>query len=363
VTPRPGEPDRLAGGGEPVCPGQPAGHRQRGERPDPVQPRGQHPGAGQVPGGIKQLMPDHVHPGLQRLDHLQRGGHLQLPGRGQMGRGSPQRGYPLPGAQRSRAQGRGALVEQHRVDALHPGGVLAAQIMVGLQQRPAFQDVPGRDPALRQPALGQQHPQMPRVGLAGLGVPLAAARGSGAGRLGQVRRGAGRGQLLADIPPPGAPLDCERDVLPAGEPGQPGPQVRPVSRGDLAAPHLPGLGVEVVEGDLLPMNIQPAYDGHRDLLKLRKGRTRPMRIAYAVHRDARLSWGGLPASGRGLSSARPDACHLIVRCGFPSDRGTSQSRPGKIVLCSAYELFAVGAGIRGDPGGPGGNASSASIHD
>jgi hypothetical protein len=38
-----------------------------------------------------------------------------------------------------------------------------------------------------------------------------------------------------------------------------------------------------------------------------------MRIAYAVYRDARLSWGGLPAPGRGLSSVRPDACHLILR--------------------------------------------------
>jgi hypothetical protein len=55
----------------------------------------------------------------------------------------------------------------------------------------------GRDPALRQPALGQQHPQVPRVGLAGLGVPLAAAGERGVGRLGQMRRGAGRGQLLS----------------------------------------------------------------------------------------------------------------------------------------------------------------------
>ena len=68
---------------------------------------------------------------------------------------------------------------------------------------------------------------------------------------------------------------------------------------------------QVVEGDLLPVDIQPAYDGHRDLLKLPVGRTRPMRIAYAVNRDARLSWGGLPAPGRDLSSVRPDACHLI----------------------------------------------------
>ena len=36
-----------------------------------------------------------------------------------------------------------------------------------------------------------------------------------------------------------------------------------------------------------------------------------MRIAYAVNPDARLSWGGLPAPGRDLSSVRPDACHLI----------------------------------------------------
>src|SRR5438034_2257017 len=37
----------------------------------------------------------------------------------------------------------------------------------------------------------------------------------------------------------------------------------------------------------------------------------PQRIAYAVHPDARLSWGGLPAPAATFSSARPDACHLI----------------------------------------------------
>ena len=40
--------------------------------------------------------------------------------------------------------------------------------------------------------------------------------------------------------------------------------------------------------------------------------TPPMRIAYAVNPDARLSWGGLPAPGRDLSSVRPDACHLMA---------------------------------------------------
>jgi len=165
------------------------------------------------------------------------------------------------------------------VDPLRPGSALAAQVVVQLQHRPALQDVPGRDPALRQPGLGQQHPQVPRVGLIGLGVPLAAAGERGVGRLGQMRRDPRRGQFLSDIPPARAPFQGERHVLAAGEPRQPGPQVRPVRRADLAAPHLPGLGVEVVEGDLLPVNIQPAYDRHRDLLKLRRGAgTRPMRI-------------------------------------------------------------------------------------
>ena len=159
------------------------------------------------------------------------------------------------------------------MDPLRPGGVLGPQVVVQLQQGPALQDAAGRDPALRQPALGQQHPQVAAVGLVGLGVPLAAAGERGVGRLGQMRRDPGRGQLLGGVPPPGTSLDRERGILAASEPRQPGPQVLPVSRGDLAAAHLPGLGVEVVEGDLLPVDIQPAYDGHRDLLKLRKGRT------------------------------------------------------------------------------------------
>jgi len=154
---------------------------------------------------------------------------------------------------------------------------------------------------------------VPAVGLVGLGVPLAAAGERGVGWLGQMRRDADRGQLLGDIPPPGASLDRERDVIAAGEPGQPGPQVLPVGRGDLAALHLPGAGVEVVERDLLSVDIQPAYDGHRDLLKLRRGAgTRPVRIAYAINRDASELGRSLRHPAADLSSVRPDACHLIV---------------------------------------------------
>jgi hypothetical protein len=116
---------------------------------------------------------------------------------------------------------------------------------------------------------------VPRVGLAGLGVPLAAAGESGVSRLGDMRRHTGRGQLLRDVPPAGASLQRERDVVAAGEPHQPGPQVRPVGRGDLAALHLPGRGVQIVERELLPVDVEPAYDGHRDLLKLQRGISTP----------------------------------------------------------------------------------------
>jgi hypothetical protein len=73
----------------------------------------------------------------------------------------------------------------------------------------------------------------------GLGVPLPPAPCRGVGRLGQMRRDPGRGQLLGHIPPARAPLHRERHVLPAGEPRQPRTQMRPVSRGDLTAPDLP----------------------------------------------------------------------------------------------------------------------------
>jgi hypothetical protein len=197
-----------------------------------------------VPGRVQQLIPYLVQPGVQEIDHLQGGGDLQLPGRRQVSRRcGAQPGHPPLGPQHALAQHQGALVEQHRVDPLRPGGALAAQVVVQLQQRPALQDVPGRDPAFRQPALGQQHPQVPRVGLIGLGVPLAAAGERGIGRLGQMRRDPGSGQLLGHIPPARAPLQRERHVLAAGEPHQPGAQVLPVGRGDLAAAYLPGLGV------------------------------------------------------------------------------------------------------------------------
>jgi hypothetical protein len=133
----------------------------------------------------------------------------------------------------------------------------------------------GGTPAIRQPALGQQLPEVPRIGLVGLGMPLAAPGEGSVSGLGDVRRDAGRGQLPGHVPPAGAPLQRERDVVAAGEPRQPGTQVRAVGRGDLAPLHLPGLSVQVAGRELLPVDVEPACDGHRDLLKLQRGLSTP----------------------------------------------------------------------------------------
>ena len=111
---------------------------------------------------------------------------------------------------------------------------------------------------------------MPRIGPVGLGAPFAAPQRGRVGRLGQMRHHPGPGQFLDHIPPPGTPLHRELDIVP---PGEPPPATRPAAAGPHGAiwpaRHLPGLGVEIVERDLLPVDVEPSYDGHWDLLKLR----------------------------------------------------------------------------------------------
>jgi hypothetical protein len=165
----------------------------------------------------------------------------------------------LDGAQSARAQILAALVEQHRVDPLHPGGVFPAQGVVELQQRSILQHLCRRDVALRQPLFGQQGADRLRVRPVGLGPPRATTPGRGVGRLGQVRGHPGALQLLDQVPPSGARLGRERDIVAAGEPVQPCRQPSPISRDDLTALHLAGDCVEMVEGDLLSGHIEPAY--------------------------------------------------------------------------------------------------------
>ena len=129
-----------------------------------------------------------------------------------------------------------------------------------LQQRPALQDVRRRDPALRQPALGQQLPQVPGVGLVGLGVPLAAARRTRCRPARPTcardpgRRPAPRRHTATRCTPPAR---TRRRAPPANRASQ----ARRCSRSAGAIwPRCtsPVDGVEIVEGDLLPVYLQPS---------------------------------------------------------------------------------------------------------
>jgi hypothetical protein len=96
---------------------------------------------------------------------------------------------------------------------------------------------------------------------------LRPARGPGLGRLGQVGLDAGGLQLFHHKAPAGGRLQGDGD-RPPSEPAQPLAQPDAGHRSDLAARDFAGLGVQAVKGDLVPMHVESAYDGHGDLLAL-----------------------------------------------------------------------------------------------
>src|SRR5262249_8142497 len=85
-----------------------------------------------------------------------------------------------------------------------------------------------------------------------------------------------------------------------------------------AALDLPSRGVQVVEGDLLPVDIQPAYDGHRDLLTLPRASKRPHANLVTQPMLKRLSWGGPP---RKSLSGKAIACRLTALTAPGADAG------------------------------------------
>jgi hypothetical protein len=111
---------------------------------------------------------------------------------------------------------------------------------------------------------------VPGVGAVGFRAPLRAAGGRGVGRLGQMRLHPSTLQLLHDEPPAGAGLDRERRRRSGGVGLEPAAQQHPVRRGDPAPPGLAAALIQVVEGDLPPVDVQSAYDPHRGLLKLQQ---------------------------------------------------------------------------------------------
>jgi hypothetical protein len=85
-----------------------------------------------------------------------------------------------------------------------------------------------------------------------------------------MRRTTRRRELLDHIPPPGAALHRHLRIAVRAMLAQPAPQRRAGCRPDLTAAHQPGIGIHIIERDLLPMHVKPAYHRHRDLLKLPK---------------------------------------------------------------------------------------------
>jgi hypothetical protein len=93
-------------------------------------------------------------------------------------------------------------------------------------------------------------------------MPLTAAQRRRVGRLGQVCAHPGTGQFLSDITPPGASLECQMHLAPLSQvPFQPVGHMRPIRRRDPAPLNLTSVGVDTVESDLLPMNVQSSYEG------------------------------------------------------------------------------------------------------
>jgi hypothetical protein len=127
-----------------------------------------------------------------------------------------------------------------------------------------LRDVLGRDPRLRQAAVGEQFAQPARVLAIGLGAPLAPAQRARLHRLGQARHRAGSHERVTHEQPTGARLHRDID-LPAAQALHPA-RHRRRRRLDPTTHHLTRLGVQRVKGDLRSMHVKPGYDRHRGLL-------------------------------------------------------------------------------------------------
>src|SRR5215208_742682 len=157
------------------------------------------------------------------------------------------------------------VMEELGVNALEVGATLLDHAVAHPHERPDLLDVLGWDPRLRQPVDDEQLPEMFGGEPIGLGPLLASPQNPGVRWLRQVRITARSLKLLDDVAPAGCRLQSEGG-LPAteafGELLQPRAQVLAVSRADLAPVALAGLDLYVVEGDLLPMHVESAYNVH-----------------------------------------------------------------------------------------------------
>jgi hypothetical protein len=247
---------RLAGRAETAGVAQlgPDDHRQQG--PDAVV-GGEGTTAGLASAEAGELSPKGFDELLQVVDHGQASGDdLSAGGRdvGSLNEG------PALGAEHG-GLGRGAVVEQHGVDAQLPHVTFVREGPIQTSPGSRIGHVGGRDPRLGQAVLAEQFAQVASIGPVRLGPALLASQGSDVGRLGQVSLDTGALELLDHKAPTGAAFHCESGLV-ALEARQPLPQALTGGRSDPASLDLAGLGVEIVESDLPAMHVKSTYDRH-----------------------------------------------------------------------------------------------------
>jgi 23S rRNA A2030 N6-methylase RlmJ len=162
-----------------------------------------------------------------------------------------------------------AGVAAHDADGFQ-GGFGHARMLPRTQGRGV--EVHAHQPAADEAAVGRE-PWISQVrwhdlvGAVCLGAPFGAAQRAGVGRLGQVRADPYALEFLGNEPPAGRGLQREAGLLWV-ELVDPGAQLQAGGGAELPAAGLAGRGVEVVVGDLPAVDVEPSYDGHRDLLWL-----------------------------------------------------------------------------------------------
>src|SRR6266508_2445935 len=181
----------------------------------------------------------------------------------------------------------------------HTAAPSYSRTLIQPHPRPGLKRMRRWDPRLGQVALHQQLPQVAGVGPIGLGAALAASLGGRLRRLGQMGPDAGPLQLLHHIPPAGTALHRESHLTLRLEPGQEGPKVATVGRDDTTPIDLAGDHIQIVVGELAPVQIEPPYDGHAGPPRAPTTH-RPRRVASARRRPLpysrllRLCRGGPP---------------------------------------------------------------------
>ena len=306
--------DRLAAGAEAARVAELGEDRDRGELADAVEPH-QRLAAGLAARVAAQLGGDRRLLGVERVDHRQRDRDL-------LARRVRQRDPFQPRAVRGPEQAvflRVPVVIEDRVDALLPLAALIDEAVTQPDPRAQIEQVLRRDVGLRQPPRHQQLAQVPRVGPVGLRALLVALQRARLGRLGQMRLGADRGQLLDHEPPAGRGLQRDLELL-AGKARQEPSHAIAIGRHHPRARDLTGLGIQPLRSDLRPVLIQTHHDRHGSLLEPGRGGPAPARGLHAGQDDTRL----MPSLREKRYRVTDDAC-----CRSSRRRSTNQTKGGE----------------------------------